>query len=251
MNLERTESDGWLSNSYLIDDDQDTGVLIDGNGVAGPLMDTVSERGLTVPAVLLTHHHVDHVALDGYSDLGAQVYAHELTAGELPGVVDVLLTDGQVVEFGSLSIECLHTPGHAHGHLAFLVDEADVFTADVLFRGTVGGTQAPQATGLADLRASLERLLALPSATRVHPGHREPTTIGEERENNPFVRALLGDARLEGVPCTVTGRPARLLFWGPDYDGTNKAWVRFADGEEAIVGGSQVEREALGDVSRS
>ncbi|MBS1893248.1 MAG: MBL fold metallo-hydrolase [Actinobacteria bacterium] len=244
MNLERTESDGWLSNSYLIDDGEGTGILIDGNGVAGPLLESISERGLAVPALLLTHHHVDHVVLDGYGELGAKVYAHELTAGELPGVVDVLLSDREVVEFGGLSIESLHTPGHAHGHLAFLVNGTDVVTADVLFRGTVGGTRAPEATGIADLRASLERLLALPAETRVHPGHREPTTIGAEAEGNPFVKALLGDETPEGVPCKVGGQPAELLLWGPDYDGTNKAWVRFAaDGEEAIVGGSQVERE--------
>lgn len=244
MEIQRTESDGWLSNAYLIDDGEGTGVLIDGNGVAGPLLEAIAERDLQVPAVLLTHHHVDHVVLEDYRELGARVYAHELTAGELPDVVDTQLTDGEVVEFGALSIESLHTPGHAHGHLAFVVDGTDVFTADVLFRGTVGGTRAPEATGIADLRDSLRRLLALPPATRVHPGHREPTTVGEEREANPFVSALLGDQAPAGVPCKVGGRQAELLLWGPDYDGTNKAWVRFdADGEEAIVGGSQVERE--------
>ncbi|HKZ15628.1 MAG TPA: MBL fold metallo-hydrolase [Solirubrobacterales bacterium] len=243
MNLERTESEGWLSNAYLIDDGEGTGVLIDGNGVAAPLLEAIDRRGLRVPAVLLTHHHVDHVVLDDYQDLGAEIYAHPLTAGELPGVVTTPLADREIVDFGGLSIECLHTPGHAHGHLSFLVDQTDVFTADVLFRGTVGGTRAPQATGLSDLRGSLERLLALPPTTRVHPGHREPTTIGEEVETNPFVSALLGDATPDGVPCTVGGEAAELLLWGPDYDGTNKAWVRFAaDGEEAIVGGSQVER---------
>ena len=173
--------------------------------------------------MLLTHHHVDHVVLDHYQELGAEVYAHRLIAGELPGVVDTLLADGEVVDFGDLSIECLHTPGHAHGHLSFLVDEADVFTADVLFRGTVGGTRAPQATGLADLRSSLEGLLALPPTTRVHTGHREPTTIGGELETNPFVSTLVGDQRPEGVPCAVSSEPAELLLWGPDYDGTNKA----------------------------
>ncbi|MBS1844504.1 MAG: MBL fold metallo-hydrolase [Actinobacteria bacterium] len=247
MNLERTESEGWLSNAYLIDDGEGTGVLIDGNGVAAPLLEAVDRRGLRVPAILLTHHHVDHVVLDGYRDLGAEIYAHPLTAGELPGVAAKPLADGEVVDFGGLSIECLHTPGHAHGHLSFLVDEADIFTADVLFRGTVGGTRAPQATGLADLRRSLERLLALPPTTRVHPGHRQPTTIGEELETNIFVSALLGKETPDGVACTVGGEPAELLLLGPDYDGTNKAWVRFAaDGEEAIVGGSQVVRPDQG-----
>jgi glyoxylase-like metal-dependent hydrolase (beta-lactamase superfamily II) len=243
MNVLRTESTEWLSNAYLIDDGAGTGVLIDGNGVATPLLEAAAERDLRIAAVLLTHHHPDHIVLDAYQALDAPVYAHPLTAGELAGVVDEELTDGQVSDFGGLSVEALHTPGHAHGHLSFLVNGSDVFTGDVLFQGTVGGTRGPKGTGLADLRQSLQRLLALPPETRVRPGHREPTTVGEELETNPFVRALFADQEPEGVPCIVAGEPARLLLWGPDYDGTNKAWVRFdASGEEATIGGSQVVR---------
>jgi glyoxylase-like metal-dependent hydrolase (beta-lactamase superfamily II) len=72
----------------LIDDGAGTGVLIDGNGVAAPLLEAIVRRDLRIPAVMLTHHHVDHVVLDEYRQLGAAVYAHELTAGELVGVVD-------------------------------------------------------------------------------------------------------------------------------------------------------------------
>lgn len=242
MRVDRTESEGWLSNAYLLDDERGTGVLIDGNGVPAPLLEAIEDRGLSVPAILLTHHHVDHVLLDGYADLKAQVLAHSLTAQELDGVVDRELSDGERLEIGGLTVECLHTPGHAHGHLAFLVGGTDCFTADVLFAGTVGGTRAPQATGIGDLRSSLDRLLRLPSATRVHPGHRQPTTIGAELRSNPFVAALRAEQAPAGQSCLVAGQPATLLLWGPDYDGTHKAWVRFADGEEAIVGGSQVER---------
>lgn len=89
----------------------------------------------------------------------------------------------------------------------------------------------------------MDRLLALPADTRVHPGHREPTTIGDELANNSFVRAFRANDVSGGTACIVAGEPAELLLWGPDYDGTNKAWVRFeANGEEAIVGGSQVLR---------
>ena len=92
--------------------------------------------------------------------------------------------------------------------------------------------------------------MKLPPETRIHPGHREPSTIGEEWEQNPFVRDL-ARARRGGLRA-VHGRPggrrasaseATLVLWAPDYDGGNKAWVRFADGEDAIVGGSQVKRE--------
>jgi hypothetical protein len=78
----------------------------------------------------------------------------------------------------------------------------------------------------------------------VHPGHREPTTIGDESSSNVFVRAFRGEEPQLGEPVKVGGQDAELLVWGPDYDGTNKAWVRFPDGSQDITGGSQVERSA-------
>jgi hydroxyacylglutathione hydrolase len=243
MDIQRTESDGWLTNAYLIDDGAGTGVLIDGNGVGAPLLEIATQRGLTISALLLTHHHVDHVMLEDYAGLDVPILAHALTAAELDGVtIARTLEDGEHLQLGTLDIECLYTPGHAGGHLSFLINASDVITADVLFAGTVGGTRGPGATGLADLRASLARLAALAPETRVHPGHREPTTIGVELETNVFLRALLGDLAPEGTPCTVGGEPATLLLWGPDYDDTNKAWVRLADGTEHVTGGSQVDR---------
>jgi glyoxylase-like metal-dependent hydrolase (beta-lactamase superfamily II) len=139
-------------------------------------------------------------------------------------------------------VQAIPTPGHAGGHLAFLIDGTDVFTGDVLFHGTVGGTRAPGHTDLADLQASLGRLLALDDAVVVHPGHTVPTTIGAERASNPFVRYFRGEDAALDEPVTAWGDPATLLVWGPDYDGGHKALVRWADGSEDIVGGSKVER---------
>jgi glyoxylase-like metal-dependent hydrolase (beta-lactamase superfamily II) len=102
---------------------------------------------------------------------------------------------------------------------------------------------APGASGFDDLKSSVLRLLELPPSTIVHPGHREPTTIGEEHEDNPFVRIWRGEEVAGDEEVTIWGRPATLKLWAPDYDGGNKAWVVFGDdGTEAIVGGSQVER---------
>ena len=88
----------------------------------------------------------------------------------------------------------------------------------------------------------MDVLLALPDATRVLPGHTEETTIGREREANPFVRVWSGAEPELSEPVRVAGRDATLVVWSPDYDGKGKAQVRFADGTEAIVGGSRVER---------
>ena len=138
-------------------------------------------------------------------------------------------------------MRALYTPGHCEDHLAFLVD-GSCFTADVLFRGTVGGTAGPDGD-LGKLKHSiLDVLLALDPDTQVYPGHREETTIADERRSNPFIRAWLDGEGLGEQPCLVSGEQATLLLWADDYDGGNKALVRLASGEETIVGGSRVER---------
>jgi len=247
MIVERTENPQWLSNAYLVaDPEQKTGVLIDGNDDLGPLLERAERDGIEITHVLVTHPHGDHVA--GLAEARAQLgnpplVAHEATAAELDDEVEVIIGDGDELDANGIGIEALFTPGHAAGHLAFLVDGSGVFTADVLFKGTVGGTMAPGASGFADLKSSVMRLLELPPETTVHPGHKEPTTVAEEWEHNPFVRIWRGLDSTGEDQVTVWGRPATLKLWAPDYDGGNKAWIVFADsGEDAIVGGSQVEK---------
>jgi hydroxyacylglutathione hydrolase len=245
--VERTENPMWLSNAYLVaDPERKTGVLIDGNDELGPLLERAERDGIEITHVLVTHPHPDHVA--GIAEARAQLgnpplVAHEATAAELDDEVEIVLGDGEKLDADGIEIEALYTPGHAAAHLAFLVDGTDVFTADVLFKGTVGGTMAPGASGFADLQSSVMRLLELPPETTVHPGHKEPTTVAEEWEHNPFVRIWRGLDSTGEEEVTVWDRPATLKLWAPDYDGGNKAWIVFGDsGEEAIVGGSQVQR---------
>ncbi len=248
MIVERTENPQWLSNAYLVaDESSGKGVLIDGNDELEPLLERAERDGIEITHVLVTHPHLDHVAglAEARERLGnPPLVAHPAAAAELDEEVAQTLDDGEKLETDGLEIESIFTPGHATGHVAYLVNGTDVFTADVLFKGTVGGTMAPGASGFADLKSSvMERLMTLPPETRVHPGHREPTTIGAEWEANPFVQIWRGLDEEGEESCSVWGREATLKLWAPDYDGGNKAWIVFADsGEEAIVGGSQVER---------
>jgi hypothetical protein len=110
-----------------------------------------------------------------------------------------------------------------------------------IYGSQVGGTLHDS---YARLRNSImEVLMALPPATRVHPGHTDPTTIGDEWDQNPFVRIWRGlDA--EGTErCTALDRPATLVLFAPDYDGGNKGWVRWEDTQaDDIVPGSRVVR---------
>jgi glyoxylase-like metal-dependent hydrolase (beta-lactamase superfamily II) len=245
MILQRVEQADWLSNAYLVvDEPGGKGVLIDGNGVIEPLLERADREGTDLTHILVTHDHLDHVI--GLGELAAErdlpILAHRITAERVDFPVDQRLDDGEVVRTGDLEIEAIFTPGHAAGHLAFLIDGTDVITADVIFKGTVGGTMAPGATGFEDLKSSImERLMTLPPETRMHPGHREPSTIGAEWDNNPFVRIWRGLDPEGDENCEVNGRgEATLVLWAPDYDGTNKAWVRFPDGSDAITGGSQI-----------
>jgi hydroxyacylglutathione hydrolase len=245
--IERTENPQWLSNAYLVADEAGgTGVLIDGNNDLGPLLERAEADGIEITHILVTHPHLDHVAglAEAQRQLGGvPMVALAEAAAAMDGEVAQTIADGEKLGTGGLEIEAISTPGHASGHVAFLVNDTDVFTADVLFKGTVGGTMAPGASGFDDLRSSVMRLMELPPETVVHPGHREPTTIGEEWDANPFVQIWRGEAQTGAEQVTVWGRPATMKLWAPDYDGGNKAWIVFGDdGTEAIVGGSQVER---------
>ncbi len=233
----------FLSNTYLVaDEDGGTAAMIDAGGPVGPLLQAIDARGLTLSHVLLTHHHYDHVCelgqvLARHPD--AQVLAHELE--EVEGRTGTL-APGDAVEVGGLRIEAIHTPGHTAGMLSFLVD-GNVFTGDTLFRNSVGGVRAPGHTTFEDIRASImDRLLELPPETRIHPGHTDPTTVADEWETNAFVRVWRGLDPEGDEPCTALGEPARLVLLGDDYDGGHKAWVRWPDGRDDIVPGSQVQR---------
>lgn len=244
MIIERTEHPGWLSNAYLLADrDGGHGVLVDSNGVNEPLLAAAERLSLTITHVLVTHHHEDHVvtcAADA-ARFGVPVLGHPL-AREAGVPLDGTIGDGDVVRSGGLELRVIETPGHCRDHLALLAGE-DCLTGDCLFAGTVGGTAGGGPTGYADqVRSIMERLLALPPQTLLHPGHAGPTTVAAEWESNPFVRVWRGLDPEGTEPCRVAGEEATLVLWGPDYDGTHKAWVRYPDGRDQIVGGSRVER---------
>jgi glyoxylase-like metal-dependent hydrolase (beta-lactamase superfamily II) len=207
----------WLSNAYLVADEQGgTGVFVDSGAPLEPLYAAAARWRVEPQLVLRTHAHHDHVE-------------HERELG-LPVRTDA-------VEIGRLRVEALPTPGHSDDMVAFVVNGEAVFTGDTLFKDSVGGGDPSQVR-----RSVMEVLMKLPPQTRVLPGHTDETTIGREWQENPFVRVWRGSDPEGTEPCRVGGEPATLVVWSPDYDGGGKAWVRFADGREAIVGGSRIER---------
>jgi hydroxyacylglutathione hydrolase len=244
--LDRSMHPQWLSNSYLVGDEAGGhGLLIDSGGPAEPILAAIERHGLTVEHLLLTHHHGDHVAQNGvYKErLGVEILAHPLEAERLLDV-DRTIEPGEPLPVGRLEVEPLHTPGHTAGMLSFAIADDAVFTGDTLFKGSVGGVRAPGSTSFEDLRHSiLDVLMSLDPDTRVHPGHTDATTIGEEWEHNPFVRIWRGLDPESSERCRVGGEEATLVLLARDYDGGHKAWVRWPDGRDDIVPGSLVERQ--------
>jgi glyoxylase-like metal-dependent hydrolase (beta-lactamase superfamily II) len=243
--VERSMTEQFLSNTYLVADRPGgTAVMIDAGGPVAPLLDRIEAADLELSHVLLTHHHHDHVCeleqvLERHPGVQVLIHPDEERVEGTTGAIE----PGTPIEAGELSIEAIHTPGHTAGMVALVVDGSDVFTGDTLFKNSVGGVRAPGSTSYEDLRDSImERLMKLDPATQVHPGHTDPTTIGQEWESNSFVRVWRGLDPEGDEPCTALGEPATLVLLGDDYDGGHKAWVRWPDGRDDIVPGSQVQR---------
>jgi glyoxylase-like metal-dependent hydrolase (beta-lactamase superfamily II) len=207
----------YLSNAYVVGDAPGgTAVFVDSGAPLEPLLRFVEERRLTPTHVLRTHSHPDHVAHE--AELGLPVVTGSLVAG-------------------GLDVEAIPTPGHSDDMVCFVIGGELVFSGDTLFKDAVGGGDFERIRS-----AVMDVYMAMPHERRVLPGHTDETTIGREWDQNPFVRVWRG-VEPEGTQVvSVNGRQATLVVWSPDYDGKGKAWVRFDDGTDAIVGGSRVVR---------
>jgi len=212
----------WLSNAYVLAIEDGPALFVDSGADIAPLVEAVDRWRATPVAILRTHAHHDHVVNE---DELVRRYS-----------VPVVAEAGEW-DWDGLRVRGLATPGHSDDGLSFVVGDDLVATGDTLFRDAVGGGDVEVVR-----RSVMDVLLSLPDGMRVLPGHTDDTTIGRERESNPFVRVWSG-AEPEGTErVRVGGRDATLVVWSPDYDGKGKAWVRYDDGSEATVGGSRVER---------
>jgi hydroxyacylglutathione hydrolase len=171
------------------------------------ILSRLQKHGLTLRQIIVTHAHIDHVGGAALlrKSTGAPVVMNqrdlellgmmEMQAGWLgiptPQVAppDASAEDGLTVGLATLPAQVLHTPGHTPGSICLLLPDHDLLLAgDTLFAGSIGRTDLPGGDGRQILRSLRERLLALPDSTRVLPGHGPETTIGEERQSNPFLQ---------------------------------------------------------------
>ncbi|MCB0340277.1 MAG: MBL fold metallo-hydrolase, partial [Bdellovibrionales bacterium] len=231
----------WLTNTYLvIDENSKKAALVDAGAPVESFIKCITERGLSLETIFLTHHHHDHVAgLDEWIrdfDVPIRCSAHDLNSfkGKTASLID-----GEQIAVGELCFEAIATPGHTHGHFCFSVSNKVIFTGDLIFRGSVGGTVSPGQGDYKALKSSiLTRIMTYPETTLLYPRHMEVTTIESELEHNPFVLYWNGSLSALNTPCSVRSISADILVRAKDYDGGEKLLVSYSKGKLEIVPGS-------------
>jgi hydroxyacylglutathione hydrolase len=197
-------------NSFIFRrDGSDRALIVDPGEEADKLLGAIDSLGVKLDGILLTHTHFDHVGAVApvARATGAEVWVPKAEAFVLadinsyvpwPGFgpfdsweAEHTLEGGERLELAGFEINVLFTPGHSPGHVTFSIpDEQAVFSGDVLFQGSVGRTDLPGGdwgTLLESIRTLTE---SLPAETAVYPGHMGITTLGAERDTNPFLAEL-------------------------------------------------------------
>jgi glyoxylase-like metal-dependent hydrolase (beta-lactamase superfamily II) len=196
------------TNCYLAGCEQTKkAAVIDPSWNGAEIAERARKEGWQISHILLTHSHFDHVG--GLAELkeatNAPVYIHQEAVDMLskanllaslfginiisPPPPDELLSAGQIVSVGKLNLHTLYTPGHAPGHVSFsLPDFLVVFDGDVLFQDSIGRYDFPDSDYDTLMDSIWQQLMTLPDETKVFSGHGPETTIGRERQRNPFLQ---------------------------------------------------------------
>lgn len=186
---------GYLqTNCYILYGDTDRCLVIDPGYSARRVLDFVSQKGLTVEAILLTHGHFDHVG--AVRELAAETDCRVFLCKEETGMPQAVTSgplyytdtygEGDTLTLAGLTFTVLHTPGHTPGSVCLCFGDA-MFSGDTLFAGSCGRTDLPCGDP-AQMRRSLDRLARTETNYTVYPGHGESTDLDEEKRYNPYLR---------------------------------------------------------------
>lgn len=210
MNIKKFEFNMFPVNSYVLWDETKEAVVID----PGMFFETereqlkkfISDNELTIKYLLNTHLHIDHIMGNPFmfKEYGLKAQAHKadefwlesavqqsrmfgFELNEEPISLGKYLYEGDTIKFGNTTLEIIQVPGHSPGSLVFYNKESgDAFSGDVLFQGSVGRADL-KGGNFNDLKENIiKKLFILPNETVVHPGHGPSTTIGKEKQYNPF-----------------------------------------------------------------
>ena len=206
MKIERLPVGIYAANCYLVycDDTKDA-LVIDPGGDSDEILDRIENLGLRVKYIILTHGHGDHIGglLDVKNKTGAPILIHEkdeeylkdskknlssmMSLGNVELEADRLLKDGDKLTLGKNTVEIIYTPGHTPGGISIKIDNC-IFTGDTLFAGSIGRTDFAGGSYEEIIHSVNERLIIYPDDTTIYPGHGPSSTIGKEKDSNPFVK---------------------------------------------------------------
>ncbi len=195
-----------VTNCYIIADEATkNAVLFDAPANADKILEYLDKNDLYLKFIFLTHAHFDHILAlkELLYKTGAECMLHECeekylndsalnlsgdTASEI-GLIDnyKLLKENDVINFDSITINVIHTPGHTEGSVCYLVNNDTLISGDTLFSGSIGRFDFPLGNFENEISSIKNKLLILNDETKVYPGHGFSTTIGKQRKENPYL----------------------------------------------------------------
>lgn len=206
MKIIRIPAGIYAANCYIVYSTQtNKGIIVDPGGDVDRILEIIEEKKLSIEYIVLTHGHGDHIGgvVDLLSTLKVPLLVHKqdlnmisdakinlsntMSIGAVELKADKLLKDGDLIEFGELKAEVIHTPGHTKGGICIKIED-NILTGDTLFQGSIGRTDLPGGDYDTIINSIKEKLLIYPDDTILWPGHGIQSTIGSEKRNNPFLR---------------------------------------------------------------
>ncbi len=203
LNIQTLSLGAYRTNTYILwAEGSKSCCIIDPGYEPQTILAAVRRLGLTVDAIVLTHGHFDHVgAVEAIvTETGCTLWMNEADWSQFPNPVTAYFyplancdftevhfcEEDEHIHAGGLTLLAMATPGHTHGSMCFLCENA-LFSGDTLFAGSCGRTDLPGGDR-AQLQGSLERLAELKGNYIVYPGHGESTTLAQEKQYNPYMR---------------------------------------------------------------
>lgn len=198
------------TNCYIVVDEScSEGIIIDPGENAKLILQTVSELGISVKYIILTHSHFDHIcaAKEVKEKTGAKLIVHQceneclsfkyvvdfypLMKRRYKEVTsDITVNGGETFTFGNLQAKIINTPGHTKGSCIIIINDC-IFTGDTLLRGQCGRCDLPTGS-TEDMNNSLKTIYSLDGDYKLYPGHFDESTLSYERENNPYMLEAVG-----------------------------------------------------------
>ncbi len=181
------------------------GVVIDPGDNGDKILRLTAKNDVQIKMILLTHGHFDHIgsvkeikeqteALVAIHSEDAEMLTNpsknlSIFVGQesIQSPADILIEDGRELQIGAMKLTAIHTPGHTPGGLCYLSDEI-LFTGDTLFEGSVGRTDFPSGSQQVLMQSIYDKLMVLDDDLKIYPGHGRVSTLGKERETNPFLQ---------------------------------------------------------------